>query len=118
MGERSGPAQPGRGVGARQVAGRSLAVPGQPSTRAPWLTSEQADLTLQMAGINTGYDQAVLRGAPDTEQYSLLYCLEEQLIAVEATNSPRDRILERGGTVPPRAAAAPTLPLKEFLRIA
>lgn len=97
--------------------GRSRAVPGQSSTKAR-LRSEQADVELQMAGISTGYDQAVLRGAPDTEQYSLLYCLDEQLIAFEASNSPRDRILERGGTVPPRVAADPTLPLKGFLRIA
>ncbi|MER6975567.1 NAD(P)/FAD-dependent oxidoreductase [Streptomyces carpinensis] len=106
-----------------KVAAAMLLDVEQPSTAVPWFWSDQADLKLQMAGISTGFDQAVLRGAPDTEQFSLLYYRDEQLIAIEAINSPRDymavrRILERGGTVPPRAGADLTLPLKEFLRIA
>lgn len=92
--------------------------PGQPSL--PWFWSDQADLKLQMAGLTIGYDQVVLRGDIEGEQFSALYYRDGRLIAVEAVNMPRDymaarRILELGGNIPPEAAADSGIPLKSHL---
>ena len=86
----------------------------------PWFWSDQADLKLQMAGLTMGYDQVVLRGDIEGEQFSALYYRHGRLIAVEAVNAPRDymaarRILEAGGTIPPEAAADIEIPLKTHL---
>ena len=92
--------------------------PGQPSL--PWFWSDQADLKLQMAGLTIGYDQVVLRGDIEGEQFSALYYRDGRLIAVEAVNMPGDymaarRILEVGGNIPPEAAADTGIALKTHL---
>lgn len=86
----------------------------------PWFWSDQADLKLQMAGLTMGYDQVVLRGDIEGEQFSALYYRDGSLIAIEAVNAPRDymaarRILEAGGNIPPEAAADIEIPLKTHL---
>ncbi|KQZ12011.1 FAD-dependent oxidoreductase [Microbacterium sp. MEC084] len=86
----------------------------------PWFWSDQADLKLQMAGLSIGYDQVVLRGDPDTEQFSALYYRDGRLVSVEAVNSPRDymavrRVLEMGRTIPADAAGDLDIPLKTHL---
>ncbi|MDZ5445035.1 FAD-dependent oxidoreductase [Micromonospora sp. 4G57] len=50
-----------------KVAAATLLDVEPPSTGVPWFWFDQADLRLQMAGINTGYDQVVLRGEPASE---------------------------------------------------
>jgi len=87
----------------------------------PWFWSDQADLKLQMAGLSIGYDQVVLRGEPDSEQFSALYYREGRLISVEAVNSPRDymaarRALEIGKPLPADAAANLEVPLNSHLK--
>ena len=58
--------------------------------QVPWFWSDQYDLKLQIAGLSQGYDQAILRGDPDSRSFSCLYLKEGQLIAVDAVNSPKD----------------------------
>ena len=92
-----------------------------PDTGVPWFWSDQADLKLQVAGLNHGYDDVVVRGDPDSESFSALYYRGGRLISVDAVNAPRDymavrKILERDGNVPPAAAADPSIALKEYLR--
>ncbi|WP_104129642.1 NAD(P)/FAD-dependent oxidoreductase [Cryobacterium sp. N21] len=89
--------------------------PGNPAV--PWFWSDQADLKLQMAGLSISYDQVVVRGEPDSEQFSALYYREGQLISIEAVNSPADymaarRILESGGNIPIDTAGDTRIPLK------
>lgn len=88
----------------------------------PWFWSDQADLKLQMAGLTMGYDQVVLRGDADSEEFSALYYRDGQLISIEAVNAPRDymaarRILETGGNIPVDAAADLSIPLKTHLQL-
>ena len=72
-------------VAAATLAGRPV------ETRTvPWFWSDQADLKLQIAGLNTDYDDYVLRGDPDTEQFSVLYYRDDRLVAVDAVNRPAD----------------------------
>lgn len=82
----------------------------------PWFWSHQGDLKLQIAGLSTGYDTAVLRGDPDSERFSVLYYRADELLAIDAVNSPADymlvrKLLTHGGTIPADLAATPT-PLK------
>ena len=106
-----------------QTAAASLL--GRPSaTRAvPWFWSDQADLKLQIAGLSHGYDQVVVRGAPPSERFSVLYYASDKLIAVDAINTPRDymvarKVLGEGGTIPAGRAADASVPLKELVTAA
>jgi 3-phenylpropionate/trans-cinnamate dioxygenase ferredoxin reductase subunit len=94
------------------------------TTRAvPWFWSDQADLKLQIAGLSHGYDQVVVRGAPPSERFSVLYYASDKLIAVDAINAPRDymmarKVLGEGGTIPADRAADASVPLKELVTAA
>lgn len=103
-----------------QAAAASLL--GRPAaTRAvPWFWSDQADLKLQIAGLSHGYDQVVVRGAPLSERFSVLYYASDKLIAVDAINTPRDymvarKVLGEGGTLPADRVADASVPLKELV---
>ncbi|HEX5650209.1 MAG TPA: FAD-dependent oxidoreductase [Steroidobacteraceae bacterium] len=56
----------------------------------PWFWSDQYDLKLQIAGLSTGYDQTVIRGAPEGGKFALYYLAQGELLAVDAVNSPKD----------------------------
>lgn len=103
-----------------KTAAASIVGAATPDTGVPWFWSDQADLKLQIAGLNSGYDDIVVRGDPETEAFSVLYYHADRLISIDAINSPRDymavrRILETDGTVPPSSAADPAIPLKDFV---
>ncbi|MGW4370984.1 NAD(P)/FAD-dependent oxidoreductase [Nocardia takedensis] len=107
---------------AKIAAATLLGVPA-PDTGVPWFWSDQADLKLQIAGLNLGHDQVVLRGEPDTERFSALYYRDGRLLSIDAVNAPRDymavrRILERGGSVPQEAASDTRIGLKDFVQAA
>jgi 3-phenylpropionate/trans-cinnamate dioxygenase ferredoxin reductase subunit len=101
---------------AASLLGRPLA-----ARAVPWFWSDQADLKLQIAGLSQGYDQVVVRGAPPSERFSVLYYARDALIAVDAINAPRDymvvrKVLGEGGTIPADRAADASVPLKELVR--
>jgi 3-phenylpropionate/trans-cinnamate dioxygenase ferredoxin reductase subunit len=56
----------------------------------PWFWSDQYDVKLQIAGLSEGYDQAVVRGDPDSGSFALYYFAGGELLAVDAINSMRD----------------------------
>lgn len=89
----------------------------------PWFWSNQGDLRLQIAGLSTGYDRHVVRGEPDTERFSVLYYRDDQLLAVDAVNSPADymvvrKALTQGRNLPADLAADASTPLKALLAAA
>ena len=95
-----------------------------PYQALPWFWSDQAGIRLQIAGLSMGWQEAVLRGSPDDEAFSVLYLRNGHLLAVDAVNRPADfmaarRALSRG-PVPMSAAAAGEQgrPLKELLAAA
>ncbi len=59
-------------------------------SQVPWFWSDQYDLKLQIAGLSQGYDEAILRGDPDSASFSCLYLQDGSLIAVDAINAPKD----------------------------
>lgn len=102
-----------------QIAAATLMGRPQESPAVPWFWSDQADLKLQIAGLSNGYDQVVVRGEPDEEQFSVLYYAAGRLIAVDSVNAPRDymvvrKVLGAGGTIPPKLAGDANVPLKDL----
>ena len=84
----------------------------------PWFWSDQYDIKLQIAGLNTGYDKVVVRDGGDKRSH--WYYKDGQLLAVDAMNDPRaymiaKRIIEAGKSIPADAAANQDSDLKAFL---
>ncbi|WP_282022103.1 NAD(P)/FAD-dependent oxidoreductase [Ruegeria faecimaris] len=89
-------------------------------TAIPWFWSDQYDVKLQIAGLNTGYDRVVTRNG-DGQTVSFWYYKGDQLIAVDAMNDPRaymvgKRLIESGKTADPAIVADPDADLKPLLR--
>lgn len=84
----------------------------------PWFWSDQYDLKLQIAGLNTGYDRVVVREAGAARSH--WYYRGETFLAVDAMNDPRGymvgkRLLEAGKSPDPAAVADPATELKTLL---
>jgi len=58
-----------------------------PYQAEPWFWSDQYDVKLQIAGLNTGYDRVVTRSAG--ESASFWYYRGDTLLAVDAVKDPR-----------------------------
>jgi len=86
----------------------------------PWFWSDQYDLKLQIAGLNSGYDRVVTRRTEGKE--SFWYYAGERLLAVDAISSPRDymvgkRLIEMGKSPAPQVIADPATDLKALLKL-
>ncbi|MEO0831223.1 MAG: FAD-dependent oxidoreductase [Pseudomonadota bacterium] len=85
----------------------------------PWFWSDQYDVKLQIAGLNSGYDRLVVRG--DGPSRSHWYYKGDRLIAVDAMNDARGymvgkRLIESGKSPAPEAVADRDTDLKALLR--
>lgn len=74
---------------ARIAAATVLGDP-RPYVSVPWFWSDQGDIKLQMAGLNAGYDQVIVRGDPDADKFSVLYFRGDLLLGADCINSPVD----------------------------
>ena len=86
----------------------------------PWFWSDQYDVKLQIAGLNTGYDRIVTR-AGDGQSASFWYYQGDTLLAVDAMNDPRGymigkRLIEAGKSPDPAIIADPDADLKALLK--
>jgi 3-phenylpropionate/trans-cinnamate dioxygenase ferredoxin reductase subunit len=86
----------------------------------PWFWSDQYDVKLQIAGLNTGYDRIVTRPASGARSASFWYYRGDTLLAVDAMNDPRaymvgKRLIDAGRSPPPGAVADPATELKSLL---
>ncbi len=91
----------------------------QPYEAKPWFWSDQYDLKLQIAGLNTGYDRIVTRQG-EGDAASFWYYRGDTLLAVDAMNDSRaymvgKRLIESGKS--PDAEAVISAPdLKALLK--
>ena len=86
-----------------------------------WFWSDQYDIKLQIAGLNTGYDRIVTRPGDKAGSISFWYYKGNQLLAVDAMNEPRaymvgKRLIDAGKTADPAAVADVTIELKTLMR--
>jgi len=63
----------------------------EPYIAKPWFWSDQYDVKLQIAGLNTGYDRVVTRDSDGPVSY--WYYKGNQLLAVDAMNDPRSYMM-------------------------
>ena len=87
---------------------------------APWFWSDQYDVKLQIAGLNTGYDDVVTR-AGEGGSVSFWYYRGDALIAVDAMNAARDymiakRLIEAGKSPDKGVIADPATNMKALLK--
>ncbi|HEX4872417.1 MAG TPA: FAD-dependent oxidoreductase [Nevskiaceae bacterium] len=104
---------------ARAVAQTLLGKP-QPYAPVPWFWSDQYDLKLQMAGLNEGYDQVVLRGDPQQRQFSAFYLRAGQVLAADSVNRPQEhqlakRLVGERRILPAAALADESVALKSLV---
>jgi 3-phenylpropionate/trans-cinnamate dioxygenase ferredoxin reductase subunit len=84
----------------------------------PWFWSDQYDIKLQIAGLNTGYDRVVTRTTDGA--VSFWYYRGDALLAVDAMNDPRafmvaKRLLAAGKSPDAARVADPATELKALL---
>ncbi|MFN3969798.1 MAG: NAD(P)/FAD-dependent oxidoreductase [Gemmobacter sp.] len=85
----------------------------------PWFWSDQYDVKLQIAGLNTGYTDVVVRDGGEGRSH--WYFADTRLLAVDAMNDGRaymvgKRLIEMGQSPPPATLADPATDLKALLR--
>lgn len=93
---------------------------GEPYIPAPWFWSDQYDVKLQIAGLNTGHDRVFVRSGSRHSSVSHWYFRGEELLAVDAINDPRSfmcgkRLLECGIHPDAVRLADPSQDLKALL---
>lgn len=98
----------GNAIDMAQVAAAALLGGDREYTPKPWFWSDQYDVKLQIAGLNTGYDRVVTRG--QGREVSHWYYRGETLLAVDAMNDPRaymvgKRLIEAGKSPAPEVIA-------------
>jgi 3-phenylpropionate/trans-cinnamate dioxygenase ferredoxin reductase component len=81
-----------------------------PYAALPWFWSEQGQQRLQIVGLTAGFQQVVLRGAPDSGKYSAFCYAGDGLLGIESINNPADhafarRLMAAGRGVTPAEAA-------------
>lgn len=86
----------------------------------PWFWSDQFDLKIKIAGIIHGEYQTVLRGNPSEENFALYHVRDNQLIAAETVNSPKDfmaakRLIASKTTIDPQALSDPGIDLRTLV---
>ena len=102
-----------------EVVAENILGAGKEYVAKPWFWSDQYDVKLQIAGLNTGYDRVVTRRGEGSA--SFWYYRGETLLAVDAANDPRGymvgkRLIEAGKSPDPALVADPQADLKALLR--
>ncbi|MCZ0813408.1 MAG: NAD(P)/FAD-dependent oxidoreductase [Pseudomonadota bacterium] len=87
----------------------------------PWFWSDQYDVKLQIAGLNSGYDRIVTRPGDGEGHVSFWYYKGDNLLAVDAMNEPRaymvgKRLIDAGKTADPAVVSDPESDLKALLK--
>jgi 3-phenylpropionate/trans-cinnamate dioxygenase ferredoxin reductase component len=105
-----------------QAAAAAHAVAGKPLPYAalPWFWSDQYDTKLQIAGLNQGYDDAIVRAGKTERSLSVWYYQGDTLLAVDAINDAAafvtaKKLLERGAGVAKAAVRDPAAQFKDWL---
>jgi len=109
----------GNAIDQAEVVAENILGAGKDYIAKPWFWSDQYDCKLQIAGLNTGYDNIVTRG-PEGEGVSFWYYRGDTLLAVDAMNDPRGymvgkRLIEAGKSPAKAKVADLSVPLKDLL---
>jgi 3-phenylpropionate/trans-cinnamate dioxygenase ferredoxin reductase subunit len=78
----------------KTVAFSALAKPLE-YNQVPWFWSDQYDHKLQIVGLSGEHDNVVMRGNTKDQKFMLFYTKDNQLIAVNAVNNPKEFLICR-----------------------
>ena len=79
---------------AKTVASSVLNKPMEYS-QVPWFWSDQYDHKLQIVGLSGDHDLVTMRGTINDAKFMLFYTKDEELIAVDAINNPKEFLISR-----------------------
>lgn len=109
----------GNAIDQAEMVAENILGAGKDYVAKPWFWSDQYDVKLQIAGLNTGYDRIVTR--PDGASVSFWYYAGDRLLAVDAMNDPRaymigKRLIEAGRSPDPALVADPATDMKSLMK--
>ena len=78
-----------------KVAAASLCGIEKPYAELPWFWSDQYDVKLQIAGINEGYTDVVVRGDQISRSFTVFYLRDNLLLSAECINRPKDFMMAK-----------------------
>ena len=101
-----------------EIVARNMLGAGVEYVAKPWFWSDQYDIKLQIAGLNAGYDQVVVRDGATARSH--WYYAGDTLLAVDAMNDPRGymvgkRMIEAGRTPDPALVADASVDAKVLM---
>jgi len=104
-----------------EVVAENMLGAGKDYIAKPWFWSDQYDVKLQIAGLNTGYNNVVTRAGDKPGAQSHWYYQGDTLLAVDAMNDARaymigKRLIEAGKSPAPDVVASPDTELKALLK--
>lgn len=104
-----------------EIIAENIMGAGKTYVAKPWFWSDQYDVKLQIAGLNTGYDSVVTR-AGAAGSVSFWYYKGADLLAVDAMNAPRDymigkRLIEGGKSPAPEMISDPETDMKALMKL-
>ncbi|MEM6803075.1 MAG: FAD-dependent oxidoreductase, partial [Bacteroidota bacterium] len=76
-------------IAASRISGKSMVY-----TEVPWFWSDQYGLKFQTAGLFNGYEELIMRKEGE-DKFSVWYFKGDQLVAVDAVNSPKAYMMGR-----------------------
>ena len=104
-----------------EIVAKNMLGGNQPYHPMPWFWSDQYDVKLQIAGLNSGYDRVVTRPGEKDGAVSFWYYNKTSLLAVDAANDPRaymigKRLIEAEKSPAPQVIEDPKTDLKALLK--
>jgi 3-phenylpropionate/trans-cinnamate dioxygenase ferredoxin reductase subunit len=64
-------------------------------SQVPWFWSDQYDHKLQIVGLSGDHDLVTMRGNTNDAKFMLFYTKDEELVAVDAINNPKEFLISR-----------------------
>ncbi len=104
-----------------EIAAQNMLGAGVEYTAKPWFWSDQYEVKLQIAGLNTGYDNVIVRQGEKDGAQSNWYYQGNTLLAVDAMNDARaymigKRLIEAGKSPDKTIISDPQSDLKALLK--
>jgi len=79
-----------------KTAAATLCGKQKPYNALPWFWSDQFDLKLQIAGLNRGYDEVVIRGDQKTgRNFAAFYLKDKKILAADCVNRPQEFMISK-----------------------
>jgi 3-phenylpropionate/trans-cinnamate dioxygenase ferredoxin reductase subunit len=102
------------------TAAHHIAGQPRPYGATPWFWSNQFDLKLQTVGLNSDYDETIVRGDPAGGRFSVIYVRDGRIAALDCVNLVKDfvqgrALVERRAEADRTALADPATPLKSLV---